>query len=571
MDDQAPERRGQSWSMEEYGQLVAGIGEGLSLDALVAGHRRSASALRWAARQLVPPGEADDGEAAVAWLAERLAGGEYDWRATLQETRRTRTETRKARAAAGNGRRERPRRCEPDTVVAMWQEVTAHRLTPERHAEFLARKTVRALASCAEEALRPVARRLWRAGGRLLLDEWLLNTLCPGHAAADLSWAAVAEGNDTTATVLRDLAAVAVDELRDARAHAVLCRRLGLDGHEPQSQQVIGQEFALSRQRISQLQARGVTRMLGSREAGTLALRDALGALLNVTGTDAPGPAERLMTVAEVALPGVPRDPAALLLARLAGKSGDEARLLLGEIVALLARRRRTEQQEERRQQNLAGLAERATARWADLAAETDWFGVPGPAPDRARLAAQRDVNPREHSGLWFSPKLGREVQYESTTELRVLHLLDRAAQIAYFQEQPLSIGYTHEGRRRSYFPDFLAVTADGRTVLIEVKPQCDIALAINQAKYAAATALCESEGWGLLVTDGKRTRADLVRHPVDPELARRVRAALSMGELTWPDLREIAGELPFTSLDMAALALRNRWHWELGPYRIRR
>ncbi|WP_158813087.1 TnsA endonuclease N-terminal domain-containing protein [Streptomyces rimosus] len=560
---QAPERRGLRWDLEEFRRLVAGIEAGTSLEELGAGHQRGVSGMRWAVRQLVPPEEASDGEAAAAWLARRLADGPYDWQARLEESRRARAAGKKGRATAV---RTRPEACEPAAVVAVWQEVTGHRLTPGRRAEFLNRTAVRALTAHPEETLRPVARRLWQTYGQLLLDAWLLDTVCPGYATADLSWEAVADGVPDTATVLRDLAAAAVDELRDARAHAVLCRRLGLDGHEPRSQPVIAQEFTLSRQRISQLQARGIIRIRTGREPATRALRDVVAALLNEDRPGRPHTAERLLTVAGTAFPGAPLNPAGLIPAGLAGKNDAEARQLLKEAAGVLAERRK----EERRLQRLADRAERASTRWAALAAATHWFGAPGAAPDPAELTALREVNPREHSGTWYSSRLGREVQYESQTELQVIHLLDHAGQIAHYQEQPLAIGYRHAGRARSYYPDFLAVTTEGHAVLIEAKPQCDIPLAVNLAKYRAAAELCARNGWGLLITDGTRTLRDLERHPVAPELEQGLRAALATRELTWPDVRDITRGTPFTSLDLAALVLRNGWQWELGPYRLR-
>ncbi|MFF4160250.1 TnsA endonuclease N-terminal domain-containing protein [Streptomyces sp. NPDC001678] len=597
MDGHIPERRGQRWSLEEYEKLVAGIVEGLTAEELAARHQRSVASIGWAARSLVPAEEAVDGATALARLTERLTGGgadgtydsradgtydsayegrpdgtynaTYDWRARLADVLRTRAATRKTREA--RGRRERPRQCEPDTIAALWQEATAHRLSPERRTEFLARQPVKALTTYTEDALRPVAARLWRAHGRLLLEEWLLEAKCPGHTAADLSWEAVAEGDTDATTVLHDLSAAAVDELRDVRAHAVLCRRLGLDGHDPRTQSAIGREFSLTRQRVSQLQARGFVRILGSRDPATVALREALRLLLHdgAPGEGAPGEAEsaeRLRAVADVSFPGAPLNPAGLLLARLSGKSDDEAKRLLGVISALDSQRRK----EERQRHHLEARAARASARWTDLAAAADWSGTPGPAPAPEELSALRDVNPREHSGSWFSTKLGREVQYESTTELQVLQLLDHARQIAYYQEQPLAIGYTYRGRPRTYYPDFLAVTTRGHAVLIEAKPQYAIPLAINEAKYRAAAGYCAGRGWGLLVTDGSRTRAGLARHTVDSELERRLLAAVTERELTWPDIREIGHGIPFTSLDIAALVLRHRWTWELGPYRLR-
>ncbi|MCS5946652.1 hypothetical protein LNP25_23985 [Klebsiella variicola subsp. variicola] len=67
--------------------------------------------------------------------------------------------------------------------------------------------------------------------------------------------------------------------------------------------------------------------------------------------------------------------------------------------------------------------------------------------------------------------KLDRMVQYESGLELEVLTLLERSELITYYQEQPAVIPYTFRGRNRLYYPDLFVATADGRGLLIEIKP----------------------------------------------------------------------------------------------------
>ncbi|MFD0427608.1 Tn7 transposase TnsA N-terminal domain-containing protein [Streptomyces zhihengii] len=148
-------------------------------------------------------------------------------------------------------------------------------------------------------------------------------------------------------------------------------------------------------------------------------------------------------------------------------------------------------------------------------------------------------------------------MSYESETELRVIQLLSFASQITYYQEQPLAISYEYDGRQRTYYPDLLAATADGSCILIEVKPVYEMAMAINIAKYRATADFCRLRGWGLVATDGSRTRRLLEQQAVDPRLENALSLALAAGhELSWPQIRAAAGVLPMGSLDLAALIL---------------
>lgn len=159
---------------------------------------------------------------------------------------------------------------------------------------------------------------------------------------------------------------------------------------------------------------------------------------------------------------------------------------------------------------------------------------------------------------------------YESETELHMIQLLSFAPQIAYYQEQPLTVGYEFDGRERTYFPDLLVATTDGRCVLVEVKPVFEMATAVNLAKYRALERLCRERGWGLL-TDGNRTRALLENHEADDRVAELVGPLLDAGEvLGWPHvLAALDGRRP-GSLEFAALVLRHGWDWRTRPFRLR-
>lgn len=135
----------------------------------------------------------------------------------------------------------------------------------------------------------------------------------------------------------------------------------------------------------------------------------------------------------------------------------------------------------------------------------------------------------------------------------------------------PRVISYECEGRQRTYYPDLLAATADGSCGLIEVKPMYERAMAINVAKYRANADFCRRRGWGLVATDGYRTRRLLEHQAVDLRLEHALCRAPAAGhELSWPQIRAASGVLPMSSLDLAALILSREWQWRTSPYRLR-
>nr|BEK71108.1 hypothetical protein KPHV_83350 [Kitasatospora purpeofusca] len=458
-------------------------------------------------------------------------------------------------------------------VLEEWQRLTGHVLRPERQPVFLARPVVAALAAVDSEVRRDTGRRLWRDMRQLLLDDWALECACPGAVALAPPWSAIAERDDDTTMVLRELLAAAVDEIPAERSRQILARRIGAGDQDAQSMEKIAGAFGLSRERVRQLQNRTVRAMARARTPATSRLRALLSDLGRLEGPppehdDGPGSAERLLDLSQVLCPSMAPRQAVALLAALTGVRKLPADNLAAQAMTIRVLRQDTARRESSRQ----GRVERAEARWSRLDRDVRWFGTPESAPPRTELEALRQADGEEPgSGSWHCPKLGRAVAYESETELRVIQLLSFAPQVAYYQEQPLAIGYGFDGRSRTYFPDLLVATTDGRCVLVEVKPVFEMATAVNLAKYRALETLCRERGWGLLVTDGNRTHALLEEHRPDPRLIGVIGPLLARGTvLGWPQVLTAAGEQRPGSLDIASLVLRHGWDWRTRPFRLR-
>ncbi|MFI6626453.1 TnsA endonuclease N-terminal domain-containing protein [Streptomyces sp. NPDC050528] len=569
MQGQAPEsRQGRAWSEAEDARLVDGVREGLTLQDLAERHGRSTGAIRARVIRLVPqPGPADD--EALEWLRTQLAvDPAYSWQNVLDERRRRERGEYDHRILAS---RPPVSSAAVVEVLADWQQVTSHVLRPERREVFVARQVVIDLATVAAPVRQAAARRLWQEATQLLLADWLLECLCPGAVGLTADWTLIAERDADTVLVLHELAAVAVGEMPVERNREIMSRRFGLHDQPAQPLEKVADALGISRDRVRQLQTKAIRSMANTTAPASQKLRKLLAELSCVNGVppDAgPSTAERLFDLAEVLLPSVAPRQAVPLLASLAGAHKLRADNLAAEAMTI----RTLRHDAFRREATRLGRIERSTQRWAALSAEANWFGISEPAPPREELEALREIDPDDgRSGAWHCPKLGRDVAYESDTELRMIQLLSFAEQIAYYQEQPLAISYQFAGQQRTYYPDLLVATTDGRCILVEVKPIYEMAIAINVAKYRAMEEFCRDRGWGFVATDSNRARSLLENRSVDPRLDAAVSAALDEhGELTWPQVRAAAGSMPLDSMDLAALILRRGWAWHTRPYRLR-
>jgi hypothetical protein len=97
-------------------------------------------------------------------------------------------------------------------------------------------------------------------------------------------------------------------------------------------------------------------------------------------------------------------------------------------------------------------------------------------------------------------------IAFESLIERDFIYLLDHDPEVVWFEEQPLTIPYHHEGRVLSYTPDFHLVEGD-RHVLVECKPDRFVDKDENRRKFAAARDWCGQYGWVFRIVTGEQVR----------------------------------------------------------------
>lgn len=304
-----------------------------------------------------------------------------------------------------------------------------------------------------------------------------------------------------------------LDQLGNERLQAIASHRLLLA--EPMTLAELGLIYGVTRERIRQLQVKAARRLRGiSRHndmvrACEMFLRDRCTRF------------EEAFSVLHAHLRGISREDTAITLtATLLGvfcdaKSfGMTPKRAYAEASALLQSTRRAEwraerdrHKEETRQTKRAEFFSRmmAAVRWPEKAASIK--NING-LPERSR-ARQIDISDDEFSskGHFASSRNGYgDVYFESSLEKTILETLDVLPQyVDWYCEQPLSIDYyDQKGRKRSYFPDILAIVSNSMTVLIECKPVQRMVHLDTYVKAKAATEFSEARGWGYVIVDDR-------------------------------------------------------------------
>lgn len=327
-----------------------------------------------------------------------------------------------------------------------------------------------------------------------------------------------------------------------------------MDG-QPLTLAEIGKKYGLSRERVRQIQERAL-RKLARRSRDQGAPGHILKSLLVPFGSDEKALVSWLLEAAECGFEIPPRFAVKFIL-RAAGytKAKEE------EVSALLPVpiRPRKAKQSDAARIRIPIPVKPKIEKWLEHA---DWPDVVCPPPPDTQLSAHRVVNDSDIAGNFYSQKLDRVVHFESNLEFEIFTELENCEQIAYYQEQPAKIPYAFKGRQRKYFPDILAITTDGRGLLIEVKPTDNMALSVNRAKAAAGRAWAHARGWGWLVMNSRHTLREIEERVLSEEKRALLENELKMhGVLTWLDQLRLRIEQALTRLDFTTYIIQSGAH----------
>lgn len=498
-----PARHGTPWSKEEFQQLLLAIEKGFTLSELVERHQRTSGGIYGAIKRLLPS----------KFCQKNNIGSVSDLARYLNETRSQEL----ARM-----------------INALCPSVESEEAPEKKQATGRTqRDDEQAVSSCAV-----VQGESGKAPDEKQKTDFVTNTEFLDYFASE---------SDVIMLV-----SAAVQRLSKERDRDVLLMRLGTDEH-PHTLAEIAAKWGVSRERVRQIQERAFRRLAAkSRYEGTPNT-----ALKNLIIAVSDSSYEIAIWVHRIVHRDFMTSPE--LAAKFILCTAGIQKVKKVEIVGFFSTISRLQKAKLRELDHSRAAKERAESVLSGWLNNTDWPSALALPPTASQLSSQRTVNDSEISGLFYSHKLKRNVQYESGLELDIMTLLERSDQVSFYQEQPVAITYIFKGRVRRYYPDLLVATFDGRCMLVEVKPTDSMVLSINCAKANAGRAWAHARGWGWLVVSDRHTLRQLEQHIIPADKWTMIENELNAsGVLTWRDMMELGARYELTRFDLTAYIIQS-------------
>ena len=170
------------------------------------------------------------------------------------------------------------------------------------------------------------------------------------------------------------------------------------------------------------------------------------------------------------------------------------------------------------------------------------------------------------------------EVFADTKKEITAFPLKKEYAHVAQFRKKLEKSGFRfvqnpniiyYYSTKTDHRPDFLLETENGRRVLILVVPTLNLAFSYNHTRFRALHEFCKENGYGYLITDGRRqTPWGLNRLELDPDLRQALDGILrEKRHIIWEDICTLKEEREITNEMIAAYVLQNKLYFVMDPF----
>lgn len=186
-------------------------------------------------------------------------------------------------------------------------------------------------------------------------------------------------------------------------------------------------------------------------------------------------------------------------------------------------------------------------------------------------LQPQRIVSEhhRYKSGVFYSEKSKRWIQYESGLELSFITQLEQMENVLFYYEQPVKIPYWRGKRKQTYTPDFGIYLDTKEFVLVEIKNLSNMLEDKVQMKVEALLDFCSKKGFGLLLFDGKHTFDSLLKIKNNRMLEKEILKAIDNNVLRKKQYNEIIKKCHSTQNELLKVIIKHSLKFKPFPFKL--
>lgn len=188
-------------------------------------------------------------------------------------------------------------------------------------------------------------------------------------------------------------------------------------------------------------------------------------------------------------------------------------------------------------------------------------------------LQPQRKVSEhhRYKSGVFYSEKCKRWIQYESGMELNFIMQLEQLKNVLFYYEQPVQIQYWRGRRKKTYTPDFGIYLNTKEFILVEIKDLPSMLEEQVQMKAEALLNFCSEKGFGLLFFDGKYTFDRLLKGRNNRKLEKEILYAIDNNILRKKQYNEIMKKCNSTQNELLKVIIKHNLQFKSFPFKLQR
>ncbi len=186
-------------------------------------------------------------------------------------------------------------------------------------------------------------------------------------------------------------------------------------------------------------------------------------------------------------------------------------------------------------------------------------------------LQPQRKVSehPKYKSGIFYSEKCKRGIQYESGMELNFIMQLEKMKNVLFYYEQPVQIHYRNGRRKRVYTPDFGIYLDTKEFVLVEIKDLPSMLEDKVQKKVEVLLDFCSKKGFGLLFFDGKYTFDKLLKTRNNRKLEKEILCAIENQILRKPQYDKIREKCNSKQSELWKVIIKHNLKFKSFPFKL--